>query len=128
MGYTLFFSGNCNIIICDGYVGNVALKVTESVAEMLNEVLRNEILQGFFGKLGTLLLINNLKRFKKRLDYSEYGGAPLLGVNGIVIIGHGRSSSKAIMNAIRVAKTEVDRNINKKIIEKIRSVQDTVIS
>lgn len=121
------FSGNCNIIICDGYVGNVALKVTESVAEMLNDVLRREILRGFFGKLGTLLLLRNLRRFKKELDYSEYGGAPLLGVNGTVLKGHGRSSSKAIKNAIRAAKAEVDRNVNDKIIEGVRAVKDAII-
>lgn len=117
------FSGNCNVIVCDGYVGNVALKVTESVAEMLNEVLRREILKGFLGKLGTLLLVKNLRLFKKDLDYSEYGGAPLLGVNGTVIIAHGRSSSKAIKNAIRAAKTEVERKVNEKIVDKISSMQ-----
>jgi glycerol-3-phosphate acyltransferase PlsX len=113
------FSGNCNIIVCDGFVGNVALKVTESVAEMLNELLRRSILKGVMGKLGTLLLLGNLKRFKKELDYSEHGGAPLLGVNGVVIIAHGRSSSKAIKNAIRAAKTEVDREVNDKIVDMI---------
>ena len=113
------FSGNCNIIVCDGYVGNVALKVTESVGEMLNELLRRSILKGFLGKLGTLLLIRNLKHFKKDLDYSEYGGAPLLGVNGVVIIAHGRSSAKAIKHAIRVAKTEVEHGVNEKIINVI---------
>ncbi|MDD5006040.1 MAG: phosphate acyltransferase PlsX [Candidatus Omnitrophica bacterium] len=111
------FSGNCNIIVCDGYVGNVALKVTESVAEMLKELLRRAILRGVLGKIGTLLLIRNLKKFKKDLDYSEYGGAPLLGVNGVVIIGHGRSSSKAIKNAIRAAKTEVEHRVNEQIID-----------
>lgn len=120
------FSGNCNIIVCDGYVGNVALKVTESVAEMLNELLRRAILNGFLGKLGTLLLMRNLKRFKKELDYSEYGGAPLLGVNGVVIIAHGRSSSKAIMNAIRVAKIEVEHKVNEKIVESITAAQHTI--
>ena len=84
-------------------------------------------MKGFLGKLGTLLLINNLKRFKKDVDYAEYGGAPLLGVNGIVIIGHGRSSSKAIKNAIRVAKTEVDRKVNDMIIDSINSIQKTAV-
>lgn len=121
------FSGDCNIIVCDGFVGNVALKVSESVAEMLNDVLRREILRGFLGKLGTLLLLSNLKRFKKGMDYSEYGGAPLLGVNGVVIIGHGRSSSKAIKNAIRAAKVEVERNVNKKITDVVSSRQQTVV-
>jgi glycerol-3-phosphate acyltransferase PlsX len=118
------FSGNCNIIVCDGYVGNVALKVTESVGEMLNEILRRSILKGFLGKLGTLLLLNNLRRFKKDLDYSEYGGAPLLGINGVVIKAHGRSSSKAIKHAIRVAKTEFEHKVNEKIIDVITATQE----
>ncbi|NQU19606.1 phosphate acyltransferase PlsX [bacterium] len=122
------FSGNCHIIVCDGYVGNVALKVTESVAEMLTEFLRRAILRGFWGKLGTLFLIGNLRRFKKDIDYSEYGGAPLLGVNGVVIIAHGRSSSNAIKNAIRAAKLEVDNGVNQKIIDVVSIVQKKVTS
>lgn len=120
------FSGKCNIIVCDGYVGNVALKVTESVAEMLKELLKRAMLRGFLGKLGTLLLVNNLKRFKKDLDYSEYGGAPLLGVNGVAIIAHGRSSSKAIKHAIRAAKTEVERKVNEKIINEISQMSQII--
>jgi glycerol-3-phosphate acyltransferase PlsX len=118
------FSGKCNIIVCDGYVGNVALKVTESVAEMLGKILRKTIVKGIFGKLGTLLLAGNLKRFKKELDYSEHGGAPLLGVNGVVIIAHGRSSNKAIKHAIRAAKVEVERKVNQKIIDMITVTQE----
>jgi len=121
------FSGECDVIVCDGFVGNIALKVTESAAEMLTELLKRQILKGFLGKLGTLLLINNLRRFKKDVDYAEYGGAPLLGINGIVIIGHGRSSSKAIKNAIRVAKTEVERKVNDKIINSINSIQKATV-
>lgn len=120
------FSGNCNIIVCDGYVGNVALKVTESVAEMLGKILRKTIVKGFLGKLGTLLLTGNLKRFKKELDYSEHGGAPLLGVNGVVIISHGRSSDKAIKHAIKAAKTEVERKVNQKIVDMITVTQGSV--
>ncbi|MFH1622285.1 MAG: phosphate acyltransferase PlsX [Candidatus Omnitrophota bacterium] len=122
------FSGNCNIIVCDGYVGNVALKVTESVVEMLNEFLRRNILKGFLGKLGTLLLLRNLKRFKKELDYSEHGGAPLLGVNGVIIIAHGRSSIKAIKNAIKAAQIEVERNVNEKIVDMITFTRETAAS
>lgn len=121
------FSGKCNIIICDGYVGNVALKVTESVAEMLKEFLKRAILRDAIGKLGTLLLFNNLRRFKKDLDYSEYGGAPLLGVNGVVIIGHGRSSSKAIKNAIKAAQIEVERKVNEKIISEASQISSIAI-
>jgi glycerol-3-phosphate acyltransferase PlsX len=113
------FSGKCDIIICDGFVGNVALKVSESVAETMQVFLKRHLLSSFMGKLGMLLLMPSLKRFKKDIDYTEYGGAPLLGVNGVVIIGHGRSNSKAIKNAIRVAKEEVERKFNEKILEAI---------
>ncbi|MDD5355320.1 MAG: phosphate acyltransferase PlsX [Candidatus Omnitrophica bacterium] len=120
------FSGRCNIIVCDGYVGNVALKVTESVAEMLKALLKKAMLRGIIGKLGTLLLFNNLKRFRKDLDYSEYGGAPLLGVNGVVIIAHGRSSAKAMKNAIKAAKTEVERKVNEKIINEVSRMSSRI--
>lgn len=111
------FRGKCDIIICDGFVGNVALKVSESVAETMQVFLKRHILSSPMGKLGTLLLKPSLARFKKDIDYAEYGGAPLLGVNGVVIIGHGRSNVKAIKNAIRVAKEEVERKFNEKILE-----------
>lgn len=113
------FSGKCDIIICDGFVGNVALKVSESAAEAMQIFLKRHLLSNPMGKIGLLFLLPSLKRFKKELDYSEYGGAPLLGVNGVVIIGHGRSNAKAIKNAIRVAKEEVERQFNEKILEAI---------
>jgi len=111
------FSGKCDIIICDGFVGNVALKVTESVAETLHEFLKRHLMGNFWNILGVMLLKGSLRRFKRDIDYAEYGGAPLLGVNGVVIIGHGRSNIKAIKNAIRVAKEEVERNVNKEIVK-----------
>lgn len=113
------FSGKCSIILCDGFVGNVALKVSESVAETLQKFLKKHLTSSFMGMLGVLLLKRSFKRFKTELDYSEYGGAPLLGVNGVVIIGHGRSNANAIKNAIRVAKEEVERGFNEKILEAI---------
>lgn len=113
------FSGKCDIIVCDGFVGNVALKVSESAAEALQVFLKRHLLSNSLGKLGLLFLLPSLKRFKKELDYSEYGGAPLLGVNGVVIIGHGRSNAKAVKNAIRVAGEEVERKFNEKILEAI---------
>ncbi|KPK98047.1 MAG: phosphate acyltransferase [Omnitrophica WOR_2 bacterium SM23_72] len=113
------FSGKCDVIICDGFVGNVALKVSESAAETMQVFLKRHLLSNPLGKLGLLLLMPSLKRFKKDLDYAEYGGAPLLGVNGVVIIGHGRSNVKAIKNAIKVAKEEVERKFNEKILEAI---------
>ena len=113
------FSGKCDVIICDGFVGNVALKVSESAAETMQTFLKRYLLSNPLGKIGLLFLMPGLKRFKKQLDYSEHGGAPLMGVNGVVIIGHGRSNKKAIKNAIRVAKEEVERKVNEKILEVI---------
>jgi len=114
------FSGRSDIIVCDGFVGNVALKVTESVVETMQVFLKRHLFSNLSGKLGVLFLKPSLSRFKKEMDYAEYGGAPLLGVNGVVIIGHGRSNAKAIKNAIRVAKEEVERKFNEKILEAIK--------
>lgn len=113
------FSGDCDVIICDGFVGNVALKVSEAVAEALQKFLKRHILSNPLGLLGGLLLKPSFNRLKKELDYAEYGGAPLLGVAGVVIIGHGRSNAKAVKNAIRVAKEEVEHKFNEKILEAI---------
>mgnify|MGYP001766448030 CR=1 FL=1 len=114
------FSGNCDVIVCDGFVGNVALKVTEGTAEAIQIFLKRHLLKtNFLGKIGLLLLKDTFKNFKKDLDYAEYGGASLLGINGVVIIGHGRSNARAIKNAIRFANEEVKRQVNKKILEAI---------
>ncbi|MDO9572643.1 MAG: phosphate acyltransferase PlsX [Candidatus Omnitrophota bacterium] len=114
------FSGKCDIIVCDGFVGNVALKVSESAASAMQVFLKRHLLSNIWGKIGLIFMMPSLKRFKKELDYAEYGGALLLGINGVVIIGHGRSNKKAIMNAIRVAKEEVERQVNLKILEAIK--------
>ena len=114
------FSGKCDIIVCDGFVGNVALKVTEGTAEAIQVFLKRHLLRtNLLGKLGILLLKQTFVKFKKDMDYAEYGGAPLLGVDGVVIIGHGRSNVRAIQNAIRVANEEVERQVNQKILEAI---------
>lgn len=116
------FSGKCDVIVCDGFVGNVALKVTEGTAEAIQVFLKRHLIEtNLLGKVGILLLRGTFKEFKKDLDYAEYGGAPLLGINGVVIIGHGRSNAKAIKNAIRVAGEEVKHQINQKIIEAINA-------
>ena len=115
------FSGKSDAIVCDGFVGNVALKVTESVIEVLQAFLKKHLKKNPVSLLGLLLLKSSFLRLKKDIDYSEYGGAPLLGVNGIVIIGHGRSNVKAIKNAIRTAKEEVERKFNEKILEALHS-------
>jgi glycerol-3-phosphate acyltransferase PlsX len=110
------FTGNADVIVCDGFTGNVALKMSESVAEFVFQLLRDEVGKGLRGKAGSLLLLPAFRRFKRRVDPAETGGAPLLGVNGVCIISHGRSTGKAIRNAIRVA-TECATN---KVIPHIR--------
>lgn len=115
------FSGKCDAIISDGFVGNVALKVSESAAEAMQAFLKRRLLGNIMGKIGLFFLMPSLKRFKKDIDYAEYGGAPLLGVNGVVIIGHGRSNARAIKNAIRVADEEIKRKVNDKISEAIKN-------
>jgi len=117
------FSGVCDIIVCDGLVGNVALKVTEGAAEAIQVFLKRHLIKSnFLGKIGLVLLKPTFLKFKKELDYSEYGGAPLLGINGVVMKGHGRSNAKAIKNAIKAASVEVERKVNEKILDTINSL------
>jgi glycerol-3-phosphate acyltransferase PlsX len=97
------FDGKLDVIVTDGFTGNVILKVSEALGEMVEKLLREEIKRTLQASVGFLLSRSAFRSFKQRLDYSEYGGAPLLGVKGCVIICHGRSSAKAIKNAIRFA-------------------------
>ncbi|HEV8231723.1 MAG TPA: phosphate acyltransferase PlsX, partial [Thermoanaerobaculia bacterium] len=97
------FDGKVDVIVTDGFTGNVILKVSEALGEMVEKLLREEIKRTLQASVGFLLSRSAFRSFKQRLDYSEYGGAPLLGVKGCVIICHGRSSAKAIKNAIRFA-------------------------
>jgi glycerol-3-phosphate acyltransferase PlsX len=95
--------GLADVVVCDGFVGNVLIKVAEGIGELTFSLMRQEIKASRVGVLGALLLRPALRRMKRRVDYEEYGGAPLLGVNGVVIVAHGRSGPRAIRNAIRVA-------------------------
>lgn len=113
------YNGNVDVIVCDGFTGNVVLKVSESLAEMIQKMLREELTSSFTRKIGALLAKNAFDDMKRRTDYSEYGGAPLLGVKGGCIVCHGRSSSKAIKNAVRVAATYLENRIDEKIQGKI---------
>ena len=114
-----FFIGECDVIVCDGLVGNVALKVSEGVAHAFGEMLKKELKGSFISIIGAVLAKNALRSLKKKVDYAEYGGAPLLGIDGVCIIGHGSSNPKAIKNAIRVAGEEVVKNVNQHISEAI---------
>jgi len=109
------FNGTVDVIVTDGFTGNVILKVSESLSEMVEQLLREEIKRTLQASVGFLLSRSAFRRFKQRLDYSEYGGAPLLGVKGCVIIGHGRSSAKAVKNAIRFAAEFARQNLAEKI-------------
>jgi phosphate acyltransferase len=109
------FNGSVDVIVTDGFTGNVILKVSEALAEMVEKLLREEIKKTLQASVGFLLSRSAFRSFKSRLDYSEYGGAPLLGAKGCVIICHGRSSAKAVKNAIRVAAEFSRQNIAQKI-------------
>jgi len=104
-------SGNFDVVVCDGFVGNVLLKFAEAVGEVALHILREELPQGLHGRVGTALLKPNLRRIKQRMDHAEHGGGLLLGVAGICIISHGSSQAPSIFNAIRLAKEAVDHNV-----------------
>lgn len=116
------FSGNCDCIVCDGFVGNIALKVSESCADVMTVFLKESIREDFFARIGAIFMKNSFKKFKKRIDYAEYGGAPLLGVDGIVIIGHGRSNYLAVKNALGVAVEELSRGLNLEIQRRVNEI------
>ena len=104
-------SGNFDVIVCDGFVGNVLLKFAEAVGEIMLQILREELPQGLSGQLGTALLKPNLRRIKQRVDHAEHGGGLLLGVAGICIISHGSSQAPSIFNAVRLAKEAIDNQV-----------------
>lgn len=121
------YTGTADVIVCDGFIGNVALKISEGLAETIVQVLRREITASLAGRLGFALLRPAFRRFKRRVDYAEYGGAPLLGIDGVSIICHGRSSPKAIKNAIHVARDFVAGHVNRHIRDDIeRHIQQHV--
>ncbi len=109
------YAGDTDVIVCDGFVGNIALKVSEGLVEMIGHMLRDSLKTTISRKVGYLLARSAFADFKKRLDYSEYGGAPLLGVKGVCIITHGSSNANAMKNTIRVAAEFAEGRINERI-------------
>jgi glycerol-3-phosphate acyltransferase PlsX len=105
------FSGQADVIVADGFTGNVALKLSEGLVEMVEELLGAELQSTFSAQVGSLLSRRAFRRFRKRVDYSEYGGAPLMGVAGLCIVGHGRSSAKAVRNAVAMASRFASANV-----------------
>ncbi len=106
------FNGRADVVVCDGFVGNVALKTSEGLARLVSVSLRESLKSTVTSQVGALLSRTAFNAFKKRLDYSEYGGAPMLGVRGVCIVGHGSSNEKAIMNGIRVAAEFASAEVN----------------
>ncbi|MBN1223052.1 MAG: phosphate acyltransferase PlsX [Candidatus Aminicenantes bacterium] len=113
------YSGRADVIVCDGFTGNIALKVSEGVVDTLFNFARTEIMKNLWAKIGFLLMKRNLKKIYKRVHYSEYGGAQLLGINGVCIIGHGRSNAVAVKNAIKLAKDFVENKVQDRIQKEI---------
>ncbi len=109
------YTGHADVIVCDGFVGNVALKVSEGIVDVIKQMLKESLDASITRKIGAALARNAFSDFKRRMDYSEYGGAPLLGVKGGTIICHGRSNANAIKNAIRVAAEFAGGGINQRI-------------
>lgn len=118
------YRGGADVIVCDGFVGNISLKISESVAEMISGALKEIFTRNWRGKLGYLLVRPFLEEFKKRVDHHEYGGAPLLGLNGTVIISHGSSSAISIKNAIMQAERFTRNDVISKISEGLEKNAD----
>ncbi|MBW4039610.1 MAG: phosphate acyltransferase PlsX [Acidobacteria bacterium] len=106
------YNGQADVIVCDGFIGNVALKTSEGLVKLVNSTMRESLKSTVTSQVGALLSQKAFKAFKKRLDYSEYGGAPLLGVRGVCIVGHGSSNERAVMNGIRVAAEFAAAEVN----------------
>lgn len=113
------YRGVADVLVCDGFVGNIVLKAGEGLAESLFKIMKEEITKGILAKVGSIMAGAALKGMQRRIEFAEYGGAPLLGVNGVSVICHGRSTAKAIKNAIRVAKEAVDNDLVNEIRESI---------
>jgi glycerol-3-phosphate acyltransferase PlsX len=109
------YNGHCDVVVTDGFTGNVALKISESLAEMLGAMIKEELTRDFRSKVGAMLATPAFQRFRRRVDYTEMGGAPLLGIDGAAIICHGSSPSKAIKNAVRVAAEWAKAGLNEHI-------------
>lgn len=117
-------NGTFDVVVCDGFVGNVVLKFGEGLAEFIMTNLKDEVSRSVISKVGALTMLPALQRFKKQVDHAEYGGAPLLGLNGVCIICHGSSRAKAIQNAIRVASEQVCLIVNQHILDTLRENPD----
>ncbi|MEP6916839.1 MAG: phosphate acyltransferase PlsX [Acidobacteriota bacterium] len=116
------FAGEADVIVCDGFTGNVTLKISEGLVDTVERLLHDELSATFGTRVGYLLSRQAFRRFRKRVDSSEYGGAPLVGVNGLCIVGHGRSSAKAVRNAVAMAARFVSQGLLEKVADDVAAV------
>jgi glycerol-3-phosphate acyltransferase PlsX len=116
------FGGSVDVIVCDGFIGNVALKISEGVAQHIVGLLKDALQSTLSSQVGYVLSRKAYKNFRKKIDYSEYGGAPLLGVRGVTVIGHGSSNALAVKNAVRVATELVRDGVNEKIEQELSAL------
>ncbi len=116
------FDGSVDVVVCDGFVGNIVLKTSEGVAEAITKIIKKDVKQSPLAIAGSLLMKKVFRKLKARVDYAEYGGAPLIGVNGCVIISHGKSNAKAIKNAIFQAIKFADSKTNEDIVERLAQI------
>jgi glycerol-3-phosphate acyltransferase PlsX len=122
------YNGQVDVIVCDGFVGNVALKISEGVVELVREALKDSLRATITRQVGFLLSRKAFVEFKKRVDYTEYGGAPLLGLKGVCIVSHGSSNANAIKNAVRVAAEFAQHEINAKIEQELSRLPAEITS
>jgi glycerol-3-phosphate acyltransferase PlsX len=120
------FKNPVEVVLCDGFVGNVVLKTCEAIADAIFDWLKHELKKSPIRMAGAMIAKGAFKAIKKKTNYEEYGGSPLLGVNGICIIAHGASSPKAVKNAIRVAAEGIQQQINPQIVEEIKKYHDAI--
>ncbi len=118
------FDGSTDVIVCDGFVGNILLKTSEGVAESITKIIKKNIRKSPIAIAGSILMRKVFKILKKQVDYAEYGGAPLIGINGCAIVAHGKSNAKAIKNAVFQAISFSNSNINEDIEERIAKLQE----
>jgi len=116
------YSGKVDVVVCEGFIGNIVLKITESFAKASSEFLKRELTKSLLPKIGAMLSLPAYRAIRKKIDSSEYGGAPLLGIDGRVIIAHGGSSAKAIKNAVRAAMEYVEHKLNQHILEDLEKI------
>lgn len=121
------YTGAADVVVCDGFIGNVALKVSEGMVDVITHLLHKSLTATLKRKVGYVLSRNAYRDFRKRVDYSEYGGAPLLGVRGVVIICHGRSNAEAIKNGIRVAAELAVADIGRRLENELRSLPSSLL-